>query len=168
MSRRKGNVSDIKKQTCNRRQSIASPSMSPFHNGNTCLYHHTADFLICQWSYSNLWNLCRSPRGFYFFFLPAALTGMCYIPVFSVQLQGRSSGESPCKRASFVGKWNEPLSKMVQLATPKVFTFAVPPPEAQRARAGTEVAEKFFEKVRSSLDGQGKCVKIFLGNGGEY
>ena len=50
----------------------------------------------------------------------------------------------------------------------QVFTFAVPPPEAQRARAGTEVAEKFFEKVRSSLDGQGKCVKIFLGNGGEY
>ena len=47
----------------------------------------------------------------------------------------------------------------------QVFTFAVPPPEAQRARAGTEVAEKFFEKVRSSLDGQGKCVKIFLGNG---
>ena len=35
----------------------------------------------------------------------------------------------------------------------QVFTFAVPPPEAQRARAGTEVAEKFFEKVRSSLDG---------------
>ena len=50
----------------------------------------------------------------------------------------------------------------------QVFTFAVPPPEAQRTRAGTEVAEKFFEKVRSSLDGQGKCVKIFQGNGGEY